>query len=78
MRMKTTQRRATNVSLPGDVVAEAKELGINLSQACEKGVVAEISAKRRERWLAENMDAIRERNAWVEKNGLPLEQHRMF
>jgi antitoxin CcdA len=78
MRMKTTHKRATNVSLPNDLVAEARELGINLSQACEKGVVAEISVKRRERWLTENWDAIQERNAWVEKNGLPLEKHRMF
>jgi antitoxin CcdA len=78
MRMKTAQRRATNISLPSDVVAEAKLLGINLSQASEKGVVAEISVKRRERWLAENMDAIHERNAWVEKNGLPLAKYRLF
>jgi antitoxin CcdA len=76
--MKSPQRRATNISLPGDIVEEAKDLGINLSQACEKGVVAEISIKRRERWLAENMSAINERNAWVEKNGLPLAKYRMF
>jgi antitoxin CcdA len=76
--MKTTQKRATNVSLPVDVVTEARNLGINLSQACEKGVVAEISVKRREKWLAENMAAIESSNAWVEKHGLPFAKYRMF
>jgi antitoxin CcdA len=78
MRMKTTQKRATNVTLPEATLLEARALGINLSQACEKGVVAEISIKRREKWLAENMAAIEERNAWVEKHGLPLAKYRMF
>jgi antitoxin CcdA len=78
MRMKIGQRRSTNVSLPADIVLEAKALGLNISQACEKGVVAEISAKRREKWLAENADAIEARNAWVGKNGLPLARFRQF
>lgn len=76
--MKNALKRATNVTLSSEVFAEARELGVNLSQACEKGLVAEIAVKRRERWLAENMDAIHERNAWVEKNGLPLAKYRMF
>jgi antitoxin CcdA len=76
--MKIAQKRATNVSLPFDMVAEAKELGINLSQACEKGVVAEISVRRREKWLTENMDAIESNNAWIEEHGLPLAEYRLF
>jgi antitoxin CcdA len=78
MRMINTQKRATNVSLPSDMVAEAKELGVNLSQACEKGLVAEIATKRREKWIAENMHALESSNVWVEKNGLPFAKYRMF
>ena len=78
MRMKTTQRRSTNVSLPGELVAEAKALGVNISQAAEKGIVAELAARRREKWLEENMAAIEAHNAWVEKNGLPLAKYRQF
>jgi antitoxin CcdA len=78
MRMKTTPKRATSVSLPAEIVAEARAFGINLSQPCEMGVVAEIPVKRCERWLAENMDAIESNNAWVETNGLPLARYQMF
>jgi antitoxin CcdA len=76
--MTNTQRRSTNISLPEDVVREAKELGLNISQASEKGIVAEIAVRRREKWLAENMDAIKSNNEWIEKNGLPLAEYRMF
>ena len=76
--MATVTKRATNVSIRSDVIADARELGINLSEACEKGVVAEISVKRGERWLEENMDAIRAWNAWTEENGLPLAKYRLF
>jgi antitoxin CcdA len=78
MRMTKAQKRSTNISLPADVVAEAKELGINLSQAAERGIVAELAEKRREKWLEENREAIESHNAWVEKNGLPLAKYRMF
>ena len=30
------------------------------------------------RWRAENAEAIKAWNAWVEENGLPLEEYRMF
>ena len=76
--MNKPTRRSTNISLPADIVAEAKELGVNISQAAEKGVVAELSARRREKWLEDNMEAIEARNAWVEKNGLPLAKYRQF
>jgi antitoxin CcdA len=78
MRMKTAPRRATNISLAREVFEEARELGVNLSQACEKGLVAEISVRRREKWLAENMDAIESNNAWIEEHGLPLAEYRLF
>jgi antitoxin CcdA len=71
-------KRATNVSLPVDLIAEAKQLEINISQACERGLVADIATKRRERWLAENMEAINGWNDWVDVHGLPLAKYRPF
>jgi antitoxin CcdA len=35
------RRKATNLSLDEKLVAEAKELGVNLSRACEAGLAAE-------------------------------------
>jgi antitoxin CcdA len=74
----TTDRRPTNVSLPASLVDEAKSLGINLSRACETGVVAALKAERERRWKAENADAITAYNRWVEEHGLPLEEFRQF
>jgi antitoxin CcdA len=64
--------------LDAQVIADAKELGINISAACEKGLVVAISKARGEKWLRENRAAIASSNAWVEKHGLPLAKYRMF
>lgn len=71
-------RKATNVSLDAEAIAEARDLGINISKACEAGLVAEISKARAERWKRENSEAIDDWNRWVETNGLPLAKYRMF
>jgi len=77
-RSRSASKRATNVSLPEDLLAEAKALQINISQAAEAGVAQAITRARSERWLAENQEAIESSNAYVEKHGLPLAKYRMF
>ena len=71
-------RRATNVSLDSAYLAEARELGINISQACERGLVETLAEERAKRWLEENREAIESSNAYVEKHGLPLSRYRLF
>lgn len=72
-------RRATNITLPEALLRQARELGINLSQACERGLAAEIAALRAERWLVENREAIAAWNAHIgPANGLPLARFREF
>jgi antitoxin CcdA len=71
-------KKATNVSLAETLLAEAKELRINVSQAAESGVAKAVAEKRAELWLKENQEAIESSNAYVEKHGLPLEKYRMF
>lgn len=75
---KTPFRRPTNISLDSKMIDEAKELGINISRACEDGLGAEIRAERGRRWLAENREAIESSNAWVEEHGLPLAKYRPY
>ncbi len=77
-RSRTANKRATNVSLPEDLLAEAKALQINISQAAEVGVAQAITRARSELWLAENQEAIESSNAYVEKHGLPLAKYRTF
>ena len=71
-------KKATNVSLAESLLAEARELRINVSQAAEAGVAEAVAAKRAELWLAENGEAFACWNAYVEKNGLPLAKYRSF
>ena len=72
------QRRATNVSLPSDLIEEAKRLNINISQACERGLEETVRKSRGEAWIEENRAAIDYWNAWTEEHGLPLAKYRQF
>lgn len=81
MRMKAqriVRTRPTNVSLDAALVAEAKALGIGISQASNRGLELAVREARAQRWLAENTDALDSSNEWLEANGLPLEKHRLF
>jgi antitoxin CcdA len=71
-------KRATNVSLREDLVAQAKDLGISLSQACEAGLADAVRQAREAKWLEENREAIDWSNDYVARNGLPLAKYRMF
>ncbi len=75
---RTAPRRATNVTLPEPLLREARDLGINLSAACEHGVTLLVEDVRRQRWLAENKEAISAWNEHVAKHGLPLARFRQF
>ena len=71
-------RRPTNVSLDRGIVEAARVLGINLSQACERGIAREVARVQAERWLEENRAALASSNAYVDAHGLPLAAHRQF
>lgn len=69
-------KRPTNVSLPAELVSEAKRLGINVSEACLTGLAAEVKKTREAAWKEENREAIESYNAYVREHGLPLSQYR--
>jgi antitoxin CcdA len=71
-------RRRTNLTIRPEYVAEARELGINLSEVMERALIAAIAEARSARWLDENREALESSNAWVETNGLPLAGKRLF
>ncbi len=76
--VKNTPKRATNISLSLDVYNEAKALGINLSQTCERLLGEAIQAEKARRWGEEHSDFIKAYNQSVESEGLPLGQWRSF
>jgi antitoxin CcdA len=66
------------VSLDCDLVAEARELGVNISRASAAGLEMAVADARAERWLADNRDALSSSNAFVDEHGLPLQSLRQF
>ena len=75
---RKSARRPTNVSLPEALTADARSLGINISQACERGLAREVAEVRARRWLKENERALASSNEYVEEHGLPLANLRPF
>jgi antitoxin CcdA len=76
--MSRARKIATNLSARADVVAEAKDLGVNLSEVFESAVIEAVRRKRREAWLAENREAIESYNARVARDGLFSDRSRKF
>jgi antitoxin CcdA len=73
---KTTPKKPTNVSLSVALVEQAKRLGINVSEACQSGLAAEVRKRLSDEWKRENREAIESSNEYVRKHGLPLARHR--
>ena len=74
----SANRRATNVTLSIELLTQAREFGLNISQACEQGLKAEIARSRAAQWVHENRNALASSNEHVERNGLPLSAFRQF
>ena len=71
-------RKPTNLTLAVSLVLEARELGVNVSQAAEVGIAAAVAGRRQQRWLEENREALQSSNEFVEQHGLPLATYRNF
>lgn len=71
-------KKRTNLSISEPLLAEAKSLGINLSQAAESGIKQAIVSARRAQWLTENSHALASANAYIKQYGLPLARFRTF
>lgn len=77
-RETTGVRQRTNVTLSEALLREARQLNINLSQACERGLSAAVLEMKAAQWRQENQAAMDAWNAHVEEKGLPLAEYRQF
>jgi antitoxin CcdA len=75
---ETIARRPVNLSISVDLIAEAKELKLNVSRLAEAGIHEAVAAERRRLWLEENAEALESSNRYVEQHGLPLASRRLF
>jgi antitoxin CcdA len=76
--MSRSNKAATNLSVRPELVARAKQLGLNLSEVLEAGLTAAIAAAERAQWLAENEEAFDAYNRHVERHGLWSDGLRRF
>ncbi|MBC7952445.1 MAG: type II toxin-antitoxin system CcdA family antitoxin [Rhodospirillaceae bacterium] len=71
-------KKACNVSINEDLLGQARELGINLSQTLETSLTDKIREAKTKAWVEENKDAMLAMHQWVEENGLLSDHFRMF
>jgi len=72
------RKKATNLSIDNDLLARARHLKINLSQAVESGLVEAIRRHERAQWLEKNRAALDAYNDHVEKQGVFSDGLRSF
>lgn len=64
------RKKATNLSVDGRLLDEARRLKLNLSQVFEAGLTEAIRQRQREEWLRKNRAALDAYNEHVEKHGV--------
>ena len=67
---RAASKKATNLTINHDLLRQARELKINLSQTLEERLVEIIAQRRREQWLAENRPALEDYNRRIKERGV--------
>jgi antitoxin CcdA len=75
---KAGYKRAANLSIDAELLASAKEAGINLSATLEDRLREILREREREKWRAENREAIEAYNERVDREGVIRMGRRRF
>ncbi|TAJ80354.1 MAG: acetoacetyl-CoA synthase [Gallionellaceae bacterium] len=62
-------KKSANLSINAELLQQAKQLNINLSQTLEQHLSEIVRQARREQWLAENQGALDEYNRRIKMRG---------
>jgi len=62
-------KKSANLSINADLLQQAKQLNINLSQILEQQLIEIVRQAQRDRWLEENKNALDEYNRRIELRG---------
>lgn len=71
-------KKPTNVSINSDLLQQAKECHINLSQALELRLTELVREAKRLQWQEENREAVAEYNKRIEAHGIFSDGLRQF
>lgn len=69
MQPEPSARKRINLTIREDLIAAAKELGLNASRAAEAGLSDAVRKAREEQWLRENAPAIEAHNQRIAREG---------
>ena len=78
LRFEDAPKKPVNLSLNAEVLAMARELGMNVSKTVDALLTEEVKRQYWARWQLQNQDAIASYNARIEQEGLPLDAFRSF
>jgi len=73
-----SQKKPANLSINSELLAQARELNINLSATLEQALEQELRKAQRDKWLTDNAQAIKNCNQLAETYGLFADKHRTF
>lgn len=71
-------KKSANLSINAELLQQAKDLNINLSQTLEQHLAEIVRQAKREQWLAENKEALDAYNRRVEVRGVFSDGLRRF
>lgn len=71
-------RKATNLSINADLLAQARALDLNLSRLLEERLTEAVREARRQNWLAENKEALADYNERITERGSFGDRSRRF
>ena len=74
----TAPKKSTNLSINSDLLRQAKERHINLSQALELRLAELLREEKRRNWQEENREAIEDYNRRIEAIGIFSDGLRRF
>jgi antitoxin CcdA len=75
---KQSAKKATNLSINGDLLQKAKSYGLNLSQHFEHYLERLLKEKEKQKWLEESKEAIEKQNSRIEHHGTFSDNYRRF
>jgi antitoxin CcdA len=78
IRSTSPKRKPVNISLSQDLVDEAKASGINISAVAEAALASAVQDARLTAWAQENGAGLAALNKFIEEEGLPLADLRLF
>ena len=66
---RDSRKRRTNLTINGDLVRVARELGLNLSQVAEEALARAVREQAKRRWEEDNAEALEEHRRRVKEHG---------